>query len=201
MVFVAKYLFLTFLFGWADSTEFSKINEMWIIKSSSSLEVDGSTNINNFSCKINSYKQTDTLYFSTKENEHKNVKVDGKLRVNVSDFDCQHRIMTKDLQKTLQSEKHPQMIVKFINFAEMPITIQSRSITTGDVQIELAGVKKSFLVQYSINKLNKNNIELLGFRKVNFSDFNLKPPSKLGGTIKVKNELQVEFKLQLQKYE
>ncbi len=199
MASVAKYLFLILLLGRIDSTELSYPNEMWIIKSSSSLEVDGSTNINSFSCKILSCKQIDTLFFSSKESQHKQVKVDGKLRINVADFDCHHRIMTKDLQKTLQAHKHPQMIVKFLTFSEMPTSTQGSKMITGDVEIELAGVRKSFLVQYSINRISNNNLDLIGFRKVNFSDFNLKPPSKLGGTIKVKNELQVEFKLQLQK--
>ena len=81
----------------------------------------------------------------------------------------------------------------------MPSSPISNSLTTGDVEIELAGVKRTFQVQYAIHKTNHQNIELIGTRGVNFSDFNLKPPSKLGGTIKVKNELQVEFKLQLKK--
>lgn len=177
----------------------SKLNEVWIIKSSSSLEVDGSTNINNFTCKIHSYNQTDTLHFSPKEKAQHQIKVNGRLKIKVADFDCKHKVMTRDLQKTLQSQKHPYMIVKFLNFSEMPSTVHTAKPTTGDVEIELAGVKKIFQVHYTIHKTNHQNIELIGTRNVNFSDFNLKPPSKLGGTIKVKNELQVEFKLQLKK--
>jgi len=199
MDFLTKYYILYFLLGMSGYTSTTKVNEVWIIKSSSSLEVDGSTNINNFSCKIHSYNQTDTLYFSPKDKTLKHIKVDGKLKINVADFDCKHKVMTKDLQKTLQAQKYPYMIVKFLNFSDMPSSPISNSLTTGDVEIELAGVKKTFQVQYAIHKTNHQNIELIGTRGVNFSDFNLKPPSKLGGTIKVKNELQVEFKLQLKK--
>jgi len=196
---ITKYLMLTFLIVMMGFSTPSMINEVWIIKSSSSLAVDGSTNINNFSCKIHSYNQTDTLYFSPKEKTLQQIKVNGRLKINVSDFDCKHNVMTRDLQKTLQAQKHPYMIVKFLNFADMPSAPQSNSMTTGDVEIELAGVKRSFQVKYAIHKANQHNIELIGTRSVNFSDFNLKPPSKLGGTIRVKNELQVAFKLQLKK--
>lgn len=199
MGFITKYLIATYLLTIMGLDSSSRINDVWIIKSSSSLAVDGSTNINNFSCKIHSYNQTDTLYFSPKEKTLQQIKVNGRLKINVSDFDCKHKVMTRDLQKTLQAQKHPYMIVKFLNFADMPSAPQSNSMTTGDVEIELAGVKRSFQVKYAIHKTNQQNIELIGTRSVNFSDFNLKPPSKLGGTIRVKNELQVAFKLQLKK--
>ena len=108
-------------------TESAMLNEVWIIKSSSSLEVDGSTNINNFSCKIHSYTQVDTLHFYPKEKTQNHIKVHGRLKLNVADFDCKHKVMTKDLQKTLQAQKHPHMIVKFLNFSEMPSTIPSNT--------------------------------------------------------------------------
>ena len=199
MGFITKHLIATCLLTIMGFNSSSKINDVWIIKSSSSLAVDGSTNINSFSCKIHSYNQTDTLYFSPKEKTLQQIKVKGRLKINVSDFDCKHKVMTRDLQKTLQAQKHPYMMVKFLNFADMPSAPQSNSMTTGDVEIELAGVKRSFQVKYAIHKTNQQNIELIGTRSVNFSDFNLIPPSKLGGTIRVKNELQVAFKLQLKK--
>jgi hypothetical protein len=42
-----------------------------------------------------------------------------------------------------------------------------------------------------------NVINLVGTRKVNFSDFNLVPPRKIGGMIQTNNELDVEFNLRL----
>ncbi|MEY3420152.1 MAG: hypothetical protein RIR48_432, partial [Bacteroidota bacterium] len=44
-----------------DGAENSSNNELWLITASSSLSVDGKTNINTFKCVVSSYGKTDTL--------------------------------------------------------------------------------------------------------------------------------------------
>ena len=44
---------------------------------------------------------------------------------------------------------------------------------------------------------NLKVIHLIGDRSVNFSDFNITPPRKLGGIIKANDRLDVEFGLDL----
>lgn len=65
------------------------------------------------------------------------------------------------------------------------------------VYIELAGVNKRFEVDYRYKPEGANSATLIGTRKINFSDFNLVPPRKIGGMIQTHNELNVEFNLKV----
>ena len=170
--------------------------ETWVIESKSKLKVDGKTNVNSFTCEINGYGRIDTLVYNLRSHTG-NISVTGNMNVDVHSFDCHRKAMTKDLLKTLKADQHPHMKIKFISFSQRPIDLKPNEKMTGKVEIELAGVKRQFEVQYQLNRSKSQSLELLGTRQLHFSDFDLKPPSKLGGTIKVKNELEVEFILHL----
>ncbi|MBK8079796.1 MAG: hypothetical protein IPK25_05640 [Saprospiraceae bacterium] len=58
-------------------------NETWIIKSSSSLLVHGSTNINTFTCTVASYGKTDTLSFIPPSGKQNIYRVHSVLHVPV----------------------------------------------------------------------------------------------------------------------
>ena len=173
--------------------------ETWVIKSSSSLKVDGKTNINSFSCVISTYGKTDTMSYQKKNHPLNLCTASGYLKINVNNFDCHHKVMTKDLQKTLKSEEFPYMHIRFLTFSKSPAEASLAEKVSGNVEIELAGIKRTFEVHYQVKKNHDTQMQLKGTRAVLFSDFNLKPPSKLGGAIKVKNELDVEFNLHLNK--
>src|SRR5476651_1985682 len=78
----------------------------WVISETSNLHVNGSTNINKFSCEIPSYDQTDTLTISKGKN-NKEVVLSGCIRLKVQAFDCHNVIMTHDLRKTLKESQYP----------------------------------------------------------------------------------------------
>ena len=77
-------------------------SETWLVQASSSITVDGKTNINSFSCVVSSYGKIDTLQCDTEKNSYDHYRINSTLEVPVVNFDCHHKIMTKDLQKTLK---------------------------------------------------------------------------------------------------
>lgn len=178
-------------------TENSSNNELWLITASSSLSVDGKTNINTFRCVVSSYGKTDTLNVDLRKGGNSFFKIKSILDIPVSNFDCHHKIMTKDLQKTLKMNQHPLMFIDIKSLDKLPEdAIQSGSV--GDIHISLAGTKVKYQLQFKAKK-HQNHIEFIGKRYILFSDFGLIPPSKLGGAIKVKDQLEVEVKLHLHK--
>lgn len=175
----------------------STTNETWVVSSASTLKVDGKTNINNFSCMVASYgKSTDQLIC---EKSIDGCKVTSHLTIAIALFDCHNRMMTKDLQKTLKSQQFPEMVIGFKKFSTLPSTLNKGMIFSGKADIVLAGVTRSYDIKFTTLANTSSEVELLGKKTLLFTDFGLTPPSKLGGTIKVKNELDVEFKLLLKK--
>lgn len=172
--------------------------EMWIIEKHSNITVKGESNINSFSCQVPSYMHTDTMMFKTSVGDG-STSVESSLRIPVEFFDCHNRHMTKDLQKTLNITKYPYLYIKFTSFSTHPDNWKNGSKVTAKAHITIAGVTKQYNVTYQVQKNQSNKITLSGDQKVLFSAFNLKPPSKLGGTIKVKDELTVNMTMYLTK--
>lgn len=176
--------------GFAKPVETKK----WLISESSSLSVNGTTNINTFTCDIPAYDQTDTL---TLTRGNKEIVLSGDIRLKIQSFDCHNAIMTHDLRKTLKEKEFPRMHIRFLSLSDFPELTARPAMITGMVDIELAGAVKRFQVNYQVSTDAQKNIHLLGSRDVNFSDFSLIPPRKLGGMIKTNDKLSVAFHLKM----
>lgn len=168
----------------------------WIVSESSNLRVNGSTNINTFICEIPSIDQTDTITVNKDKND-KEILLSGAINLNIKSFDCHNMIMTHDLRKTLKQEQFPVLHISFLSLNKLPDLSANPEPITGWVFIEIAGVRKRFEVNYQISQDARKVIHLLGSRDVNFSDFNLVPPRKLGGMIKTNDKLSVDFHLKM----
>ena len=169
-------------------------SKKWVITSGCSLQVDGKTNVNEFSCSISNYSQPDTI--SATWNQNQPVKLNGSIQLDVQRFDCHNAVMTADLRKTLKSKEFPKLSIRFLSIAQYP-DAGMRQKTKGTVVIELAGVSKRYEVDYNVVSAANNYINLVGSREVNFSDFSIQPPRKLGGMIRTENELSVVFNLRM----
>lgn len=183
-------------------TSFTSINKpsfgqssKWVITQNSSLTVNGSTNVNKFSCVILQYPKMDTVTIS--EDKTSNITLTGKLNIEVKNFDCSNYMMTKELRKTLNEKQFPYINIKFLSLKEVMGTKQKYSNIKGLVAIEIAGVEKRFEIFYQFN-IDKNKMMLMGSQSINFSDFSLLPPKKMGKLIMAKDQLVVVFHLKLE---
>lgn len=163
--------------------------------SGGSLKVDGSTNVNQFTCAITNYSKPDTIHVS--RNTNPSVKLNGAIRLDVKNFDCHNKPMTDELRKILKAKEHPQLMIKFVSLNQYPESKTKNKIINGIVFIELAGVTKKFEVHYKVISADHSNIHLVGSREVLFTDFNITPPKKLGGMIRTNDKLQVEFNVKM----
>ena len=159
----------------------------WVIEKNSTLSVEGKSNINSFTCNINEYTGTDSIIVSN--DPSKPIKLSGDLQMNVMSFNCHSSLITKDLRKTLNSDEYPKMIIRFLSIQSMPALQGNREDIKGWVEVELAGCTKRFEICYSFSKAGDALIQLNGGHTFCFSDFNLSPPRKLAGLIKIKDNL------------
>jgi hypothetical protein len=173
----------------------------WAVQKSSTIRIEGSTNINNFGCDITGYYQPDTIYCSEENAISKLVTLNGDLQVDIVKFDCHNRTLTGDLRKTLKSGEYPVLVIRFLSLERAPVIQNSKDFLRGWVEIKLAGSSKRFEVDYSFVKTGSSSIQLNGNRSFSFADFKLTPPKKFAGLIKVKDKLRVDFNLLLDRVE
>jgi hypothetical protein len=167
-----------------------------VLNKQCALKVNGSTNINKFSCTILEYVQPDTLTITKLSNQQR-LKLSGSIVLSVQNFDCKNAMMTSDLRKTLKAKVFPKLVITFEDLSNNPDPNKPGSAITGHVSIQLAGVMKRFEINYQYTSTADNSLRLIGTKRVQFSDFNIDPPKRLGGMIKTNNELDVEFMLNL----
>lgn len=173
---------------------------IWIVMPGSNIKVDGSTNINSFRCDVSNYAFPDTLTCFRLAEKGQMLPMNGKLQLQIEAFDCHNKMMTNDLRKTLQAKAYPNLTIRFISINSFP-DFKRPARVTGVVDIALAGVTKRFEIGYLFTTDDRQILHLKGDRNINFSDFHLTPPSKLGGLIKAKDQLGVEFALNLKPLE
>ncbi|MGB4399801.1 MAG: YceI family protein [Daejeonella sp.] len=169
----------------------------WVITKACTLKVEGSTNVNKFSCVITGNFRPDTLTMNRfKGSEITNIN--GRMNLYIQDFDCHNPLMTGDLRKTLKAKEFPKMIIRFISLGRYPDGELKAYPINGIVSIEIAGVSKKYNVAYMVYHSGKNKMALRGVREIKFSDFGIVPPSKIGGMVKTNDKLFAEFNLALQ---
>lgn len=141
------------------------------------VKINGSTNVSSFQF-INSKFRNDRGAYSFSEKNLPNIIL------KVSDFDCKNKIMVKDFQKILNSEKYPEMTIRFINLTKN----QTNLIAV--IEVKMMNQSKRYHVEFNIQ-----NNKLIGRKNLKFSDFNIIPPKKMGGMIVVKDDLDLILSL------
>ena len=169
----------------------------WEVQQNSNLNVQGRSNVNRFSCTIKSIGVCDTIQVAG--NSGGAVALKGCIKMDVLNFDCANSLVQKDLRKTLKADQYPKMSIRFLSLKKMPALARQVENITGWVEVELAGKKKVMEIYYSFQSNTAGQILLNGGRKFCFSDFNLAPPRKLAGLVKIKDEFDVNFQLILKK--
>lgn len=168
---------------------------IWVIERSSSLAIDGSSNVNEFTCSINEYLQADTLWNSVDAGRRKMTFRKSRLNVEIRRFDCIHKYITADFRKMLLADKYPYLSIEFISLDEL----KTGGMVRGLVDIELAGKKKRMEILYACALNGPKNLTLKGEKIMKFTDFELEPPRKLGGLIRINEDIKVHFNLNFKK--
>lgn len=168
-----------------------------IVQPSSTLDIEGTTNINSYKCAISKYVGRDTLVLHEGGRNIRPVFVRGAVGLDASSFDCGMALMTSDFQRAISADLHPVIVIDFISFERMPAYTSAKEQFKGILKISLGGVTKVFEVNCAINVNSSGTINLAGSRDFTFSDFGLSPPTRMLGAVRANETLKVSFDLKL----
>ncbi len=170
----------------------------WVVESNSSLNIEGSTNVNSFRCDATEYMRPDTLTCWKDNATRKLIFAKSILTIDIDRFDCHHKFITNDFRKTLKADQNPALKIIFLNLDQLqPSATVNMQTVKGEVNIELAGVTRKEDIIFTVKKTDDNKLELFGTRMLTFGEFNLKAPRKLAGLIRIEEEIKVNFHLYL----
>jgi hypothetical protein len=169
----------------------------FIVLPDSKLVINGKTNINSFRCGIDQYVGRDTLVLQEGGVLKKHIFLKGSVYLHAANFDCGMDMMTKDMMTTIKAKDYPQIVITFLSFKRLPNYKVREDKFEGMMTISLGGITKEFEVNCMIQPKPSGLIHLSGGRQFLFSDFNLEPPDKMMGMIKIQQQINVSFNLVL----
>ncbi len=152
----------------------------YLLVSSKQFTVHGTTSIGGFECTYD-LKTKDTLFFN---NKHKISRVTHS--IPVKEFGCGNFILNSDFRKTLKAKEYPKINIELSNFKKI------NEYFYCDLGLFLVGKQKI----YKNLKLKSSKNNIYGDVILNFSDFELKSPKKIGGMVKVDELIRISVSLE-----
>ncbi len=189
---VLLFMLSFFLLGFQPS---SGVQTTWVVETGSSLVIDGSSNVNTFSCVVKKYLNCDTLRMFPEGRTRRLRFKQCTIHIDVGQIDCRHRFITSDLRKTLRYPEIEYMKIHFVSLDD-PFPVSASQRIRGVVDIELAGRIKRIELWFDVShQASGRLLHLSGQKELLFSDFKLEPPKKMAGMIKINEELKVNVDL------
>lgn len=132
---------------------------------------------------------------SIPESADRDDQTEAVVTVPVEAFDCGKRQMTRDLQEALKMENHPT-----IRFELIHATVGTPLDTLGhwrrvDVlgALTIAGTKRLTRLATVGRALDADRFRVRGCHPIRMTYFNIDPPTKAFGLIRVNNRVEVQF--------
>jgi len=157
---------------------------------SSFLVIRGESNVNRFSF---TFKNSET---EKAGNPGFNIRRSGtELFIPVREFEASNPYMYKDFLQQMQESRYPYISIRFIDFRAEELADYSGYLKYM-VGITIAGVTREYAIDCEIVTCG-DNFTIRGSELLKLSDFNIPPPQKLNGLIKVRDEISVSFSLMI----
>ncbi len=162
------------------------------INPSSKVTVHGSTNVNQFR-----FKYTELISIEkpvTASTQNKVIRLtDCTLYLKINAFDSGNPMMNKDFRKMLNEAENPFIQVNLITL--MPLWELDGSWRKGKVEllVEMNGIAKKFIFDCSLE--DPGSLLIFGRQRFSITDFDLTPPSRMMGMVKVSEWVDFDFEL------
>jgi hypothetical protein len=165
------------------STKTVEIN----IKNGSEVVIDGKSNVNRFNCEYTTVISQGTKEITYNIFDDTYLLKNASLKLDTKAFDCGGRMINKDFNKLMQTDDHPNILIKLHHIKAKNDTFK----ITADIHI--AGKKNTYIFEMCHNEGDNYT----GALSLNIEDFDMEAPHKLLGAIKVHPEIDINFDLDM----
>jgi len=177
-----------------ESTSYKSITVA--VGDNSYLNILGKTNINKFTCNYYGQFPADTMNVHWQQQKN-SIKVnDVQLSLQVASFDCGNKIMNNDLQDLLKQDTYPHVVIELLKLYPTESPGKSNLFGTAELNFQMAGTQQIYKVPVYLKKVGGKEY-FVGNHVFDITDFDITPPTKFLGMVKVDNEIAVEFGLDI----
>ncbi|MGY6744310.1 MAG: hypothetical protein ACXIUQ_16340 [Cecembia sp.] len=154
--------------------------EREVVVTKKMITVSGQTSIGGFDCDYAKNSLKDTLIIDSPLKSKELV-----FDIPVQEFSCGNFLLNRDFKKTIKAEDYPHARVRVKNLKS------NYGHYSCDLSVDIVGKK----LHYKDLPLKRVADGISANLVLSFSELELEAPKKLGGLVKVEEELKLEFKL------
>jgi polyisoprenoid-binding protein YceI len=170
----------------------------YVIEPGSRLTIDGSSNVNKFSCACNEQFPHNTLRFEVQDGGRLARFSNANLHIRTKSLDCGNNQMNKDMYQTLRANEFPNIRIELTR-----AQLQEANLVAGNdwtalkanSTITIAGVSKTVSFDVKARRLGPDRLRFMASREVLMTDFNIDPPKAMLGLIKVNDAIRINLDL------
>ncbi len=150
--------------------------------------IEGSSNVNQFQF-INTEPEV--------QNSAGNIQEENLIHIPVHSFETSNNRMLNDFYDMVKAGRHPYIKIEIeprgrADFDEVT------GMTNFRTKVTIAGKSNSYVVPSTMSECDQSGFMLKGDLQVKLTDFDIEPPTKLLGAVKVNDEVFIKFAFRMQ---
>ncbi len=163
-----------------------------VIPESSILSIGGTSNLHDWEMNMKKFKCDADITVGNPSVTISSVSFIGESSSILSD----NSIMDNKAHDALKTDKYP--VIRFSLTSADKIPIQGGAFSgTASGELTLAGSTKKISIPYSGKVTGKDRIIITGTKKINMTEFGIKPPTAMLGALKTGDEVTINFTVNL----
>ena len=162
----------------------------------SELSIEGTSNVHDFHCKtnkINAYIDVNPDYTKDLTKVARPI-VSVQVNIAVKSLSCGNRKMDENMYSTLKADENQLIKYRLSGYDILNGSATSFAAKTNGT-LTILGKDKIVAMQVDATRLAEGKATAQGEETLLMTDFGIKPPSFMFGTMKVGNEIKVKFNL------
>lgn len=169
------------------------------ITEQSSLYLEGTTNVNRFTCASVQAFSPATIEMTPMGDGCSVSFAHAVMNLHITSMDCGSKGINKDMQQALRADTHPDIRLQLeralVSSPQAVIDSNGWTPVTASTLITIAGVTKPVKIRLKAKSTGHNRYQFVGSRELQMSDFGVDPPKALMGLIQVNDVITIHFDL------
>lgn len=155
------------------------------------INIVGNTNLNQFVFTLDFPLHQIFSVDNSRLSSRKNAGL-YEIPLPVEGFEASNQILYRDFLTLLKANLYPSIIIG-IGYHQLLDFLEGENYTVQNIKITLAGVTREYPVSCIVSSCSENLVYITGYKNIKLTDFNIKPPEKFQGLIKVNNDVMINF--------
>ena len=155
------------------------------------INIIGNTNLNRFEFRMDFPLHQIFSVENSGLNTNQNTGL-YEIPLPIKSFEASNQLLYHDFLMLLKADLHPKIIIG-IGYNQLLQFLEGENYTVQNIKITLAGVTKEYPVSCIISSCSDNLVYINGYKNIKLTDFNIDPPEKFQGLVKVENEVMINF--------